>query len=156
MSDQRLSQSTLDRLAIWDKRIALGKEVLTGLMGLVIVAVTLYVALQIVGMTNESARTVAKDILLFLNGLVGVVLGYYFGRVPGDIRADKAETEASVARSDQASAEQEASAATAAHERTISEVRDLLDRSSPTERSAGGLTPEQVSQLRDVLRRNSR
>lgn len=156
MSDQQLSQSTRDRLAIWDKRIALGKEVLTGLMGLVIVAVTLYVALKIVGMTDESARTIAKDILLFLNGLVGVVLGYYFGRVPGDIRADKAETEANVARSDQAAAEQEASAATAARDRTISEVRDLLDRSSPTERSAGGLTSEQVAQLRDVLRRNSR
>lgn len=87
------------------------------------------------------------------------MLGYYFGRVPGDIRADKAETEASVARSDQASAEQEASAATAARDRTISEVRSVLDRSTATERSTGGgitLTPDQLKQLQEVLQRNSR
>ena len=40
------------------------------------------VALFAVDMPDEWSR--AKDVLLILTGLVGVVLGYYFGRVPGD------------------------------------------------------------------------
>jgi hypothetical protein len=145
MEERQVSQSTLNRMAIWDKQLATGKEVVTGCLGVLIVLVTLLVALiAIVFAGNADARSAAKDVLLVLTGLVGVVLGYYFGRVPGEVRADKAESEAKVTRS--------------ALDRTVTEVRGLLeDRGVDVERGGAGevtLTPAQVERLRDLVRRS--
>ena len=145
MEERQISQSTLNRMAIWDKQLATGKEVVTGCLGVMIVLVTLLVALTaIVFAGNADARSAAKDVLLVLTGLVGVVLGYYFGRVPGEARADKAESEAKVTRS--------------ALDRTVTEVRGLLENQGvDVERgSAEGVsfTPEQVERLRDLVRRS--
>jgi hypothetical protein len=145
MEERQVSQSTLNRMAIWDKQLATGKEVVTGCLGVTIVLVTLLVALiAIVFAGNADARSAAKDVLLVLTGLVGVVLGYYFGRMPGEVRADKAESEAKATRS--------------ALDRTVTEVRGLLeDRGVDVERGGAGevtLTPAQVERLRDLVRRS--
>src|SRR5439155_4800765 len=42
--EQHTLQRTQDRLAIWDKKIVTGKEIITGVMGIAIVVVTLTVA----------------------------------------------------------------------------------------------------------------
>ncbi len=144
MEERQVSQSTLNRMAIWDKQLATGKEVVTGCLGVMIVLVTLLVALiAIVFAGNAEARSAAKDVLLVLTGLVGVVLGYYFGRVPGDVRADKAEGEAKATRS--------------ALDRTVTEVRGLLeDQGVDVERGGAEgvtLTSAQVERLRDMVRR---
>jgi hypothetical protein len=145
MEEPHVSQSTLNRLAIWDKQLATGKEVVTGCLGITIVLVTLLVALiAILFAGNADARSAAKDVLLVLTGLVGVVLGYYFGRVPGEVRADKAEGEAKATRS--------------ALDRTMTEVRGLLeDQGVDVERGGAGevtLTPAQVERLRGLVRRS--
>ena len=145
MEERQVSQSTLNRMAIWDKQLATGKEVVTGCLGVMIVLVTLLVALiAIVFAGNAEARSAAKDVLLVLTGLVGVVLGYYFGRMPGEVRADKAEGEAKATRS--------------ALDRTVTEVRGLLeDQGVDVERGGAGevsLTPAQVERLRDLVRRS--
>lgn len=146
MKEQRLSQSILDRMAVWDRQIATAKEIVTGCMGILIVAVTLFVAvIAIFSVSSAGTQAAAKDVLLFLNGLVGVVLGYYFGRVPGEVRADKAESEAKEARSEL--------------DTTVTEIRCVLEeRGVDIERGivAEGLTltTEQVERLRDVLRRH--
>lgn len=138
----RPSQSVVDRLAIWDKLIAVGKEVLTGILGLAIVLVTLIIVVVAVNsVSNQNTYNAAKDILLFMNGLVGVVLGYYFGRMPADARADKAEREASTANSSRA--------------QVLATVRTVLEESSrSSDRGIGGLnlSPAQVESLRNVLR----
>ena len=145
MNEQRCSQSTLERLAIWDKQLATGKEIVTGCMGILIILVTLLVAIiAILSVSNAETRAAAKDVLLFLNGLVGVVLGYYFGRVPGEVRADKAESEAKTIRSEL--------------DRTVTEVRGIIEeRGVDLERGGAPrevqLTAEQVERLRNVLRR---
>jgi hypothetical protein len=79
---------------------------------------------------------------VLLTGLVGVVLGYYFGRVPGEARADKAEAEAKATRS--------------SLDRTLTEVRTVLeDQGVDLMRGAErgiSLTPQQTERLRGLLR----
>jgi len=146
VKDQHITQRTQDRLATWDKKIVIGKEIVTGIMGVAIITVTLVVALiTIFSVSNAETHAAAKDVLLFLNGLLGVVLGYYFGRVPGEVRAEKAESEAKEARSDL--------------DRTVSEVRGVLEESTTAAERSGGngevsLTPGQVEHLRRILRQH--
>lgn len=90
MNEGKPSQSVLDRLAIWDKQLATAKEAIAGCLGIAIVLATLATAvialLAVFTVGNEKVWAAAKDILVLLIGLVGVVLGYYFGRVPGEAR----------------------------------------------------------------------
>ncbi|QLQ08673.1 MAG: hypothetical protein HZY76_23640 [Anaerolineae bacterium] len=90
MKENEPSPNVLDRLAIWDKQLATAKEAIAGCLGIAIVLATLataMVALLAVFMVgNEKVWAAAKEILVLLIGLVGVVLGYYFGRVPGEVR----------------------------------------------------------------------
>ena len=72
------------------------KEVVTALLAFIIVLATvvlLWLSLYpIVNLEN------AKGIFSILGGWVGVVIGYYFGRVPAEKGADKANEVADVAR----------------------------------------------------------
>jgi len=146
MSEDKLPQSTLERLAIWDKQLATAKEAIAGFLGVLIVLATLVAAalalLSVMISGNEKVWAAAKDILVLLIGLVGVVLGYYFGRVPGEARADKAESEAKAARS--------------ALTRTLTEVRGVLeeqgvDLTRATPASGIRLTEKQTERLRKLL-----
>jgi len=74
------------------------KEVVTALLGLLIVGYTFVLvqrALSVAGKQQEMSD--AKDLLLLVLGLTGVVLGYYFGRVPADARASQAQEQANAA-----------------------------------------------------------
>jgi hypothetical protein len=132
----------INQLAIWDKRMLVGRELITNILGALVVLVTLVIAIvTIFSVGNASTFAAAKDVLLFMNGLVGVVLGYYFGRVPGDARADKAEREAKNANS--------------GRDQVVATVRTVLE-SSGSSSSRGGptgvtLTPEQVESLRRLV-----
>lgn len=136
------SQSVINQLAVWDKRMLVGRELITNILGALVVLVTLVIAIvTIFSVGNASTYAAAKDVLLFMNGLVGVVLGYYFGRVPGDARADKAEREAKNANS--------------GRDQVVATVRTVLE-SSGSSSSRGGptgvtLTPEQVESLRRLV-----
>ncbi len=124
----------------WERKIAIGKELITGMMGVAIITVTLIVVfIAIFSVNNTGTYAAAKDVLLYLNGLVGVVLGYYFGRVPGDMRAEKATSDARDAQ--------------VKLDRTVSEVRAVLEATEVFDR--GGqitLTPTQVEHLHRILR----
>jgi hypothetical protein len=136
------SQDVTDRIALWDKKIVIAKELISGAMGGLIVLVTLGVAIAtILSVSNASTYAAAKDVLLYMNGLVGVVLGYYFGRVPSDIRADNAEKEAKTANRDR--------------DHLVATVRSVLERNDVPTRSIGSdglhLTSAQVEQLCRIL-----
>lgn len=145
MKENEPSPNVLDRLAIWDKQLATAKEAIAGCLGIAIVLATLataMVALLAVFMVgNEKVWAAAKEILVLLIGLVGVVLGYYFGRVPGEVRADKAEAEAKATRS--------------SLDRTLTEVRTVLeDQGIDLMRGAAdevNLTARQVERLRSLV-----
>jgi hypothetical protein len=136
------SQSVINLMAMWDKRLLIGRELVTNVLGALVVLVALVIAIvTIFSVNNASTFAAAKDVLLFMNGLVGVVLGYYFGRVPGDARADKAESEAKKANS--------------RRDQVVATVKTVLE-SSGSSSSRGvntgvTLTPEQVESLRRVV-----
>jgi hypothetical protein len=107
------------------------------------------VAVLVAGTDEAWAR--AKDVLLILSSLVGVVLGYYFGRIPGEAQAAKADTAAEGARS-------EASAARSELDQTKAEVRGMLTEAEvATSRGISEeeiqLSPEQTRRLWDLVNR---
>jgi hypothetical protein len=78
-----------------------GKEVVTAIIALVIIGSTIALVARSFGLIgNASHINQAKDLVGIMLGLVGTVIGYYFGRVPADARATTA-----TARADQATKE---------------------------------------------------
>jgi hypothetical protein len=93
-----------------EQYVQIFKEIVTASLAFALVllmATTTNTTLQNVG--DKDRMAAAKDILLVLVGLLGVVLGYYFGRVPADARAAEAQRQATAAASnvDQISAKAE-------------------------------------------------
>ncbi len=71
------------------------KEIVTAVLGIAVVIYTLVLAGSAFAYAgDESKISDAKDILLLVLGLAGVVVGYYFGRVPADARATQAQERA--------------------------------------------------------------
>lgn len=86
-----------ERRSLWTPEVVIQafKEVVTALLGLAVVIYTLILAgntLALVGQPEKLSD--AKDVLLLILGLAGVVVGYYFGRVPADARASQAQQQA--------------------------------------------------------------
>jgi hypothetical protein len=77
------------------------KEIVTAVLGIGIVAYTLYMTNRAFGMVGDTTRMGnAKDLLTYLSGFAGVVVGYYFGRVPADARTAQAQQQIGQAMSD--------------------------------------------------------
>ncbi|SRR6266566_656014 len=78
--------------------IQLVKEFVCAALGIFLIVYTVIMANNAFGMVGDTARlSNAKDLLLLLISLTGVVLGYYFGRAPADARAAQAMKQATVA-----------------------------------------------------------
>ena len=79
------------------------KEIVTAILGIGIVAYTLYMTYRAFAMAGDPTRMGdAKDLLAYLSGFTGLVLGYYFGRVPADARTAQAQQQMGQAMSDKA------------------------------------------------------
>jgi hypothetical protein len=127
----------------------------------VLAAITIFAVLFNISTANVEN---AKNILLILSPLCGVVLGYYFGRIPSEAQAQQAQARADQAEGESARAKQEAQAIT-------SEAADLAGAAMG---EAGGLggeegatrsggypprpapNPEWQRRLRDLQRRADR
>lgn len=80
------------KFTVTEQSVALLKEVVSAALGLAIIGFTLYMAaaaFSFVG--NSQSMSDARVLLTLMLGLSGVVLGYYFGRVPADMRAAQAQ-----------------------------------------------------------------
>jgi len=74
------------------------KEVITAIIGLAIIAFTLWFLLKVFGVIGVPTEIEeAKNLLTMMMGLAGVVVGYYFGRAPADAQATNANIEAAKA-----------------------------------------------------------
>ena len=74
---------------------------MTAVLGIGIVAYTLYMTYRALGMVGDATQMGnAKDLLTYLSGFAGVVVGYYFGRVPADARTAQAQQQIGQAMSD--------------------------------------------------------
>ena len=136
-------------------------------------AIALIVVLGMIMLLIVAARAARdfdqiKDILLVVNPLVGVVLGYYFNKVSTEARAENAETmaqEATKARDDAQMETREAKAETESSRQQATEMRVVLtDVSGAAERmmahvsgsemtafSASGGSAEPGDQIRQDL-----
>jgi hypothetical protein len=130
------------------------KEWVTAALGLVIVIFTLAMAYKVFTYVGENDKiSDAKDVLMLVLGLAGVVIGYYFGRVPADARAAQSQGQAEAAHA----RVQKLGAAAQATSDQVDQIMSGIVEPSPTGRGAGdGGAGEQVvdrlKQVRDRLR----
>jgi len=82
-----------------EKIIQLFKEIFTAILGLIIVVCTIYFAYKTFQYVGQVQMDDAKDILMLMLGIAGIVIGYYFGRVPADARSTQAQEQAIAATS---------------------------------------------------------
>jgi hypothetical protein len=67
------------------------KEAVTAILGVALVAATITLAVWTAFLAGDTRMQDMKDVLQVMVGLAGVVLGYYFGRIPADARAAQAQ-----------------------------------------------------------------
>jgi hypothetical protein len=73
-------------------RIQAAKELVTGTLGIALILFTLSMTYRSFGMAGRVDQMKdAMGMLSLLFGLAGVVVGYYFGRMPADARAAQAQ-----------------------------------------------------------------
>ncbi|HET6353460.1 hypothetical protein [Streptomyces sp.] len=122
------------------RRAWLDRERITGVLAVCIVLTALVILIVSVFRVGDGERAAAKEALAFINGILGVVLGYYFGRMPGEARAEAAEGQARQARAEL--------------DGTLGEMRGILDSAPGAARGGpAGLSPEQLARMDAVLRR---
>lgn len=93
MPEQLPEKSTSE--AVTDPAVRRLREYVSAFMALIVILGTVVMVIQAfnhLGTPDEFARV--KDLLLFVNPLLGVVIGYYFNRVTSEARAETAETAA--------------------------------------------------------------
>jgi hypothetical protein len=116
------------------------KEVVTAVLGIGIVVYTLVMTGLAFGMVGDASRMAdAKDLLTFLSGFAGVVVGYYFGRVPADART--------------AQAQQQIGQAVSEKEQTMSKMDDMKKELADLEdkmESGEDLRPADVRHVREM------
>jgi uncharacterized protein (UPF0261 family) len=96
-----------------DDRLRLIRETVAAMLAGIVVLGTLVVfivAFQYVDSQNQQSFERVKDLLLMINPIVGVVIGYYFSKVTTEARAESAEATAKAATQVAHQAESEARA----------------------------------------------
>ena len=94
MSEQQKVEATAS--AVTDPTLRRLREYVAALLAAIIVLGTVVLLVSGLGFITapEPAFTRVKDLLLFLNPLVGVVIGYYFNKISTEARAESAEATA--------------------------------------------------------------
>ena len=130
------------------------KELVTAILGVLVLVCTLFLAGWTFCYVGEQPKmTNAKDVLQILLGVAGVVIGYYFGRVPADARAVQAQEQANAAtaQTEQISAQAQEAAG------QVEDVIEKVTSAAPTARGAGSqpldtLIADNLLKIRDNLR----
>ena len=96
--------------------------------------VMMIVALRYVGSSDQFARV--KDLLLIVNPLLGVVIGYYFNKVSTEARAESAESTAQSATMSAQQATEARNVAEAEAQAAKSEAEEALSTLSEVSQAA--------------------
>lgn len=129
-----MSQSPLSLDEAATAQLAMYREKVAGSLSILLVVTFNVSVLTILGVLCfgriPQAFEKMKDILLFLNPIIGYVLGYYFNKVTTEARAEKAEA---VVKSTSAVAQQATASAQEAHKEAQVTRSALLDLTQSAE-----------------------
>jgi hypothetical protein len=90
--DDTITRKERSRQWTPNMKLMLLKEVVSAVLGLTVVGFTVYLAAQtFLFVGNQTKMSDGRDLLTLMLGVSGVVLGYYFGRVPADAAAAQAQ-----------------------------------------------------------------
>jgi hypothetical protein len=129
------------------------KELITAIIGIIIVVITIKLAWETFNLdgTGDKVKN-AKDILLLMLGLAGVVLGYYFGRMPADARASQAQVQANDANAKAEYISAQARVIADKVEKIAGSTRGDSDGSRSFDAKQSGMSvTEELNSIRDEL-----
>jgi hypothetical protein len=122
------------------------KEMVTAILGIAIVTFTLALTGFTFSMAGEGARMQdAITVLTLLFGLAGVVVGYYFGRVPAEARAVEAQKRADTASDAMDTANQDKRAIINQAVEIHDGMEDKMDKAGLTTSMLQNLTKQNIT-----------
>ena len=98
MADQSQTSTQTEPAKTTCNKLTYFKEGVTALLGLTIIIATLVLMWPALSSGNPENLPMANGIFAILGGWGGVVLGYYFGRIPAEKAADAATDSANKAK----------------------------------------------------------
>jgi hypothetical protein len=135
------------------------REIVTATLGIAIVGFTLAMTGLAFSMAGEGPRMQdAITVLTLLFGLAGVVVGYYFGRVPAEARAMEAHERADTASTAMTLANQVRAGLIKQATEMHDEMQDIMDKAGLTpsmlqNENLDRLTSQQREQVKQIAMR---
>jgi hypothetical protein len=133
------------------------REIVTAILGIAIVLFTLALTGLAFSMAGEGPRMRdAITVLTLLFGLAGVVVGYYFGRVPAEARAVEAQARADVASNAMDLANKDRTGIINQAAEIHNEMEGIMDKAGLTPSMLQNLTMDSVTsgqweQIKEIL-----
>lgn len=148
MSERPASQPQAGSSPAYDRTVARMREYIAGVLAAVIVvgavAMMIIAVTQVTSAASDISFGRIKDLLLFINPLLGVVVGYYFNKASTEARAESAEQTAATVTNlaQQATASNERAHATAAEaQQAVAEHKQALTEVSMLSQQMLDITP---------------
>lgn len=107
-------------------RIVWMKEIVAAALGVLVVVSTLYLLLRSFTLSPPDL-SLAQAVFSILGGWGGVVLGYYFGRLPAERRATRAESAAEEAEAAKDTSQKREQITLVENEGILSQVEEALE-----------------------------
>jgi hypothetical protein len=134
------------------------KEFVTAVIGVMILLFTLILSTKVFDYFGDQQKmSDAKDVLLLLLGMAGIVVGYYFGRVPADARTTQAQKQANQATAQAEQVGAQAQSAADQMDLLLSRMAPSLgtDSRSLVPEAAGKDVASEMKRIRDTLRQTA-
>jgi hypothetical protein len=134
------------------------REIVTAILAFLLLAATMALTYRTFGMAgNEGQMKDAMGVLTLLFGIAGVVVGYYFGRIPGDARAVQAHETTQAAMKTMQGMSESSSTSKQMAEKT-QQIQADLNRAMKTAnmtteklRMGGPAESDEIIQLRNIV-----
>jgi hypothetical protein len=134
------------------------REIVTAILAFLLLASTMALTYRTFGMAgNEGQMKDAMGVLTLLFGIAGVVVGYYFGRVPGDARAVQAhETTQAAMRTMQGMSESSSTSRQMAEktqqiQADLNKAMETANMTTEKLKMGGPAESNEINQLRSIV-----
>jgi hypothetical protein len=141
-----------------EQRMQRFREIITAILAFLLLASTMALTYRTFGMAgNEGQMKDAMGVLSLLFGIAGVVVGYYFGRVPGDARAVQAHETTQAAMKTMQGMSESSSTSRQMAEKTeqiqadLSEAMDTANMTVEKLKKGGPAQGDEINQLRNIV-----